>query len=164
LDAFLDVFFGASSESESDWALDCFLETFFGAGSSESDPDPDEEEDSFFAALAAAFLAAGLATTFSDSSEESESEELSTFLAGTFFFSEVFWAFLALPALALEAALGRLATGLASEESESLELEETCFFCFFLSTDCFLTTGASEELSLSELEDDSTCFFYEIGQ
>jgi len=177
LSAFLADFFGAGFSSlELSSELSAFLATFFGAGfSSELDS---EELESFLAAFLDGFL-----TTLTDSSDESESEDDSTFafFYGTTAFSVFFCALLALPleaAETLEAALSLFLTGLASDESESdddstffldfdflsflTSLTGSAFFStfsffsflsFFLST--FFGDGETDELS----ESDTTGFF-----
>jgi hypothetical protein len=202
LDVFLGA--GSSSESELPELeeLSCFFAGAFLAGLASDSLPEDDEDDSFLAGFeAAAFFATGLAsleselslleeesflagafegaalalaTTFTDSSEESESEELSAgfFFWGTFWFSLVFFALLLLAADALEAALALLAGGLASLLSLSLsELELSAFFliCFFesfsaafwllfLSTLTFLLGGSDELEEELELLLDSWTF------
>lgn len=130
----------------------------------------------------AAFFGAGLSESEPESEPESELEDSTLdFFCGTAAFSEVFLALLELAleaAEAPEAALGLLAAGLASEESESESDDDdstffldflsaltgsatflaSTFFSLFLSTLTFLG-GASDELSESELLDDTTGFF-----
>jgi len=140
--AFLGAGFSSEeSESEEESFLTTFLEAalaaaFLGAGFSSEESE--SEEDSAFLSTFLSFLA----TTLTDSSEEESSEDESAFLAflaGTACFSAVFLdlflvelaLLLALLTETLELALTLLATtGLASEESESEELD-SCLTTFF---------------------------------
>ena len=131
----------------------------------------------------AAFFGAGLSESDPESEPESLLEEsFLDFFCGTTAFSEVFLALLELAleaAEAPEAALGLLAAGLASEESESESDDDdstffldflsaltgsatflaSTFLSLFLSALAFLGGATSDDESESELLDDTTTFF-----
>ena len=167
-----EAFFGFSSESESEPLELSFLAAafFFGAGLASEESLSSSEELSFLAAfLAGAAFLTGLA---SDELSESELDSTLVFFCAIFWLSLVLAAFLELLLLALDSALGLLATTFfGSEESESLSSEDDSFLTTFL--DSFLDTsfwalflvlsmlvfldGASDELA------DAT-FFYKLDK
>ena len=181
------AFFGAGfseSELEPESEDSAFLAAFFGAGFSDSLELPESELDSFLATFFS-FLATTLTDSELESESESELDSTLVFFCGTTAFSVVFLALFELALLAAEtpeAALDLFGAGLASDESESESEEDdddstffldflvsltgaatfffsSTFFSLFLSTLTFLGGASDDELSESELLDETTGFF-----